>query len=492
MSTFEKISPDDPRLTAFALGEMEPAERTEFEKLLAHDADARVALAAISGTAHHIGAALASEPVPTFALTKADPDISDINREYAKQPEGMGRMLRFPQLYFTISGLAAACFAIGFIIWQTGQVPTRQVHYTEVDLTKLVPAEAPNAKEAVEAIADDGVQPALAGNVSGVVALEEKAKDNSFLSATSAPRSTFPIKTRTAAYGNVRQLIERGQRPHPDTVRIEEMVNAFAYHYAPPDGASLDHVVADEISGQAKPEVPPFAAHLEVASAPWSPENRLVRIGPKGRVAQQIPGNPNPPSNVIAKSVNIQVEFNPAQVQAYRMIGYENRVMRKEDFNSGNLDAGEVVSGHTVTALYEVVPTGADWKPEDGDDRQKFRTTANQTAASEEEGPERAVAGSDALLTLKLRYDEPNGEASKLLEFSLSETGRTFDQASADFKFAASVAAFGMILRNSPHKGQATYARVSEWAQAGLSDDSGGYRAEFVGLVGQAERLAQN
>ena len=151
MSPFEKISPHDPRLTAFALGEMEPAERAEFEKLLKQDAAARALVSEINGTADSIGVALASEPVPAFAPSAPQPEVNRIDREYAKPSGGIAKMLRFPQLYFTISGLAAACFAIGFVVWEAGQVPTHQVQYTEVDLTKLVPTEAAKAKVATNA-----------------------------------------------------------------------------------------------------------------------------------------------------------------------------------------------------------------------------------------------------------------------------------------------------------------------------------------------------
>lgn len=174
----------------------------------------------------------------------------------------------------------------------------------------------------------------------------------------------------------------------------------------------------------------------------------------------------------IAKDVKIQIEFNPAQAAAYRLVGYENRVLRKEDFNDDNIDAGEIGAGHSVTALYEIVPAGKeiDCPPVDG--------LKNQQPPSLSPAP-----NSKELLTLKLRYKEPGDDTSKFLEFPVTDGGASYSQASEDFKFAASVAAFGMILRDSPHKGTSSLAGVLELAEEGQGADKGGYRGEFLSLV---------
>jgi Ca-activated chloride channel family protein len=180
----------------------------------------------------------------------------------------------------------------------------------------------------------------------------------------------------------------------------------------------------------------------------------------------------------IAKDVKIQVEFNPAQVGAYRLIGYENRVLQKEDFNDDTKDAGEIGAGHTVTSLYELVPPGRE-----GDlpavDPLKYRKPAAPPDA----------APSPELLTVKLRYKPPEGQTSKLLERSVEGDGRDYAAASGDFRFAAAVASFGMLLRDSPHKGDATWAAVLELAEASRGSDPEGYRAEFVELVRRAQQL---
>ncbi len=187
----------------------------------------------------------------------------------------------------------------------------------------------------------------------------------------------------------------------------------------------------------------------------------------------------------IAKDVKLQVEFNPALVASYRLIGYENRLLKKEDFNNDAVDAGEIGAGHTVTALYEIVPVGAEGKvalTTPAVDELKYR-------ASENSKLEIGNSKSSELLTLKVRYKEPAGAVSRKLEFALVDAGARFAAATADFKFAAAVAEFGMILRESPHKGTGTLAEVLAWAQAGTDSDAGGYRGEFIGLVRQAQAL---
>jgi Ca-activated chloride channel homolog len=184
----------------------------------------------------------------------------------------------------------------------------------------------------------------------------------------------------------------------------------------------------------------------------------------------------------IAKDVKIQVEFNPVQVAAYRLIGYENRMLAAEDFKDDKKDAGDIGAGHTVTALYEVVPVGAEGgTPVATVDPLRYQgeQTPNDTAASGE------------LLTLKLRYKQPEASESQQLAFALTDGGQTFATASPDFRFAAAVAAFGMLLRDSQFKGDASYDTVLDLATAALDDDRDGYRHEFLELVGKAKALAR-
>ena len=181
----------------------------------------------------------------------------------------------------------------------------------------------------------------------------------------------------------------------------------------------------------------------------------------------------------IAKDVKIQVEFNPAEVGAYRLIGYENRVLAAEDFNDDTKDAGEIGAGHTVTALYELVPAGqeAGTPPVDALKYQQQPLALSEAAATGE------------LFTLKLRYKEPDGNTSKLLRFPVRDSGQDYAAAPVDFKFAAAVAGFGMLLRDSPYKGNSTFDSVLELAEEGRGTDRHGYRTEFIDLVRKAQGL---
>jgi len=708
------LSPDDPRLTLYALDEMEPAERAGFEKLLEQDAAARQVVAEIRATVATVTSALEHEPV-----------------ESVHQPaRPAAKVLRFPQIYYMVSGLAAACFALFFVYWQQNRPMHQQMQAVERELAQADAARAKTAqaqaerdkaaeKQSVAAAApvpvptailaiaesppppapvpmptDEAIQlstfavsgsaansSASNGTLAGTPVQSELSdlgktvgairqapamrkmhlaaplsatefnteaygykKDNAYLRVADQPLSTFSIDVDTASYANVRRFLAQGQRPPADAVRIEELVNYFPYRYTPPTGNV------------------PFAASLEVASAPWAPEHRLVRIGLKGREVSDaqrpaanlvflldVSGSMNQPNKLplvkqslrllvnklraddrvaiavyagasglalpstsasrkaeildaidrlqaegstngamgihlaydiakanfvpggvnrvilatdgdfnvgvtnegdltrlieekaksgvflsvlgfgmgnykdstleqladkgngnyayidtlaearkslveqaggtlvtIAKDVKIQVEFNPAEVSAYRLIGYENRLLAKEDFNNDQVDAGEIGAGHTVTALYEVVPAGVALPDETpGADPLKYQKP-EQGAGSRERG-----ASNGELLTVKIRYKEPASDVSTPLEFPLRDTGAQFEDASADFKFAAAVAGFGMALRDSPHRGSLTLAEVADWGRAGLGDDAGGYRSEFLGLVQQAAVLVQ-
>jgi len=180
----------------------------------------------------------------------------------------------------------------------------------------------------------------------------------------------------------------------------------------------------------------------------------------------------------IAKDVKIQIEFNPALVGAYRLIGYENRVLRKEDFNDDRKDAGEIGSGHTVTALYEVVPPGKSVSI-GGVDPLKYQKTPSLTPES---------AGGE-LLTLKLRYKDPAGGDSRLISSAIVDEGRRLEESSEDFRFAAAVAAFGLALRESPHRGNATLEMARELGLQGLGPNMDSYRVEFMKLVDRAASL---
>jgi Ca-activated chloride channel homolog len=793
MKNISKISPDDPRLTAFALGELEGEDLAAVEAALRDDPAARAAVAEIQAAASQLEAALGAEPM----VPAAKPD------SYGKK----GKLLSFPQFYYVVGGLAAAVFAVlvayreqppamplgkfaekksyvmvnmptvtaesaaknevdrgrvdamaagqavadqkqdapalrSVAASQNGVVmvlpaapslaPDRFVHNTDSEARRQTQSDqlrlamAGKDKETQKAKTGSRPEPsptsmaAIGGNLNQVqrMPLTSEAKsaeflaetnaqsptelvlyaggagrvvdrpyrknpappagamgglqpntesyayqhDNEFLGAAENPLSTFSVDVDTASYANVRRFLSEGRLPPADAVRVEELVNYFPYHYAPPRTAD---------DNKAAPRAP-FAASLEVADAPWAPGHRLVRIGLKGREvsmaargaanlvflldvsgsmdeANKLPlvkesmrlliGKLRPddrvaivvyagasglalPSTPVAKSreilealdalapggstngamgiqlaydiakanfvagglnrvilctdgdfnvgvtsegelarligekaksgvfltvlgfgmgnykdatlekladkgngnygyidtrreaekllvaqvngtlltiaqdVKLQVEFNPAQVASYRLIGYEDRLLKKEDFNNDAVDAGEIGAGHTVTALYEIVPAALPPVRGDGSggmdvpavDPLKYQEARGQKS---EVSSDRAAENRNSrdLLTLKVRYKEPAEAVSRKLEFPLADGGARFADASADFKLAAAVAEFGMILRDSPHKGSGTLAAVRAWAEAGTDGDNGGYRSEFVLLVRQAEAL---
>ena len=710
-----KITSDDPRLTAYAFDEMTPADRTEFEKLIQQDPAAQQAVDEIRAAGTMLAAALEDEPAFAEPSAVVGPmaDKASGKPVTSKPPES--NVIRFPQFYYIVSGLAAACFAVFFVYWQNNQslheVPKQ---YTKIDLggradaktgnetvatldlpvvpepvpvmAALAPAVGRQESRAVDrssftvaqtnegyaaedrlSVAETQAQahayrtmvaakavsggygspsPPPGGMATGDRVFNTEAygyrKDNAFLGVRENPLSTFSIDVDTASYANLRRFLVKGQRPPPDAVRIEELVNYFPYQYHAPMGDM------------------PFAANLEVASAPWAPEHRLVRIGLKGREVSDaarpaanlvflldVSGSMNEPNKLplvkqslrllvdklraddhvaiavyagasglalpstpvshkaeildaierleasgstngamgiqlaydiakanfitggvnrvilatdgdfnvgvsneggltrlieakaksgvflsvlgfgmgnykdstleqladkgngnyayidtlaeakktlveqaggtlvtIAKGVKIQVEFNPAQVQAYRLIGYENRLLAKEDFNNDKVDAGEIGAGHTVTALYEVVPVGVAMP---GPGEGTMAALKYQRPIGGKSFVPESLSGE--LLTVNIRYKEPAADESRKLEFPLHDSGARFENATEDFKFAAAVAGFGMILRDSPHKGTVTLADISAWGRQGVGSDAGGYRNEFLGLVQKAQAL---
>ncbi len=207
----------------------------------------------------------------------------------------------------------------------------------------------------------------------------------------------------------------------------------------------------------------------------------------------------------VAKDVKIQVEFNPNYIGGYRLVGYENRVLNNEDFDDDAVDAGEIGAGHTVMALYEIIPAGGEDVPEETDYRYQVNAasgngspaeentgTASEAGDSSEAGETGGLAASPdqtELLTVSLRYKEPSGDTSKLLEYPV-EAAAYRETLSENLSFAAAVAEFGMVLRDSEYKGTSTYDSVLALAEPCVHADSDDYRKEFLSLVETARRQA--
>ncbi|RPD39058.1 YfbK domain-containing protein [Chitinophaga barathri] len=185
----------------------------------------------------------------------------------------------------------------------------------------------------------------------------------------------------------------------------------------------------------------------------------------------------------LAKDVKLQVEFNPAQVQGYRLIGYENRLLNKEDFNDDKKDAGDMGSGHAVTALYEIVPAGS---------RMPAGGTVDPLKYQQNTPPPAPLVQSKEVLTVKVRYKTPQGHKSMLLQEVLQPGAKNITECPADFRLAASVAQFGMLLRSSPHAGKSSYDAAIKLAVSAKGDDTEGYRAEYIQLVKKAKAISES
>ena len=178
----------------------------------------------------------------------------------------------------------------------------------------------------------------------------------------------------------------------------------------------------------------------------------------------------------IAKDVKLQIEFNPATVSSYRLIGYENRILKAEDFNNDKKDAGELGAGHRVTALYEIVRVGAE-EPIAKVDKLKYQKKVKLTKSKD-------------LLTLKLRYKAPNETESQLITQIVKTEDITPKEPSNNWAFASAVAEFAMVIRDSKHKGTASFNSALERAKKARGKDEHGYRAEFIHLIESANLLA--
>ncbi|MCK5103343.1 MAG: DUF3520 domain-containing protein, partial [Cyclobacteriaceae bacterium] len=182
----------------------------------------------------------------------------------------------------------------------------------------------------------------------------------------------------------------------------------------------------------------------------------------------------------IAKDVKLQIEFNPAKVQAYRLIGYENRKLKNEDFNDDKKDAGELGSGHTVTALYEIIPVGV---------KSEFIKSVDPLKYQKNE-VEKLSYDSRELVTLKLRYKAPDGNKSKLITTPVMDKNKDWENTSDNFRWSAAVAEFGMLLRESQFSQEADISSVIKLAKGAKGDDEEGYRSEFIRLVESSRFLA--
>ena len=413
---------DDPKLTAYALDELDEAERAAILEEVAASPEVQREVQETQTMARLLRKEFAAEAEQLRHRENTDATKAPLSANLSDIRDDPWFWTRARPL--AIAAVFAVFAVIGLAIFGSNKLREKEIAQADQRSTTIPPR-----SRAIEAEVEDAQNP-------------------------------------IASYAIVQRFINDGLLPPKDSVRIEEMINYFTYNYPRP-----------------KPDER-FSIDVEVAGCPWADSHRLVRIGFRGReiadpvvkkdVAQQIDGTPV----TIAREVKIQVEFNSAMVTSRRLMGYDKRMLRK-DFNNDEIDAGEIAAGHMVTALYEVVPVGGAASPSVPPvDPLKYSVP-----------PENARSNSSEMLTVKLRYKKPESDKSELIERAIVDDWKQFANASADFKFAAAVAEFGMLLRDSEFKGSGTMGAVLQWAQEGKSADTNGYRAGFLELVRKAQVL---
>lgn len=538
-----KIDPHDPRLTAFALGEMPEPERTAFARTVQSDPAALAAVEEIRQTAATLSAALDFEPAPARCI---EPPLAAAGLRPPRAP--IATLLPFSYL---IGGLAAACLAVA-MLWRselaeteaqlvaqqrevarlqalaadataqaaqereraaaaelaataaatlaaaTPSAPVPALEFpplieptlqlppqiranlpTEVAMTppttgirgplgepravvsfsrpeEIVLRPDPRPLAALETpkprtVAPAPAAPAAPSAAPGATPRALPATDGAtaaapapFLSPDEHPFSTFTATASDAAFGELRRAIDAGQRPSAAAIAVEEWLNHFEFEYAP---------FAGEV---------PLAIRSELYPAPWTPSHRLLRVGLPVRTA--------------IRDVRVQVEFNPARVAAYRLLGYEHRPLPAAAFADGPVNSGEIPAGRTVTALFEIVPVGVKIDLPRAEEPKYQPTTSAPGKLSDE------------WLTVKVRWAD--SARIVLVQPMTSAAATAFDKPGEDFNFCAALAAFALVLQDSPHKGTADWALVERLARAGRGADRGGKRAEFIELVRRARDLS--
>jgi hypothetical protein len=411
---------DNPKLTAYALGELDEPERSTIADAIADSPEAQHFVVETQQLARGLRARYRLELqrdsiAPTEFIAVADDSF------WSKAG---------PLAIAAVLALFALIGAIALSTNRSGSAPTLPV------AGQFAAVEAEEGTQRNVSPEPDTVASAYTG-------------EHPFISVLRNPHSSFSIIVNPASYSEIRRSIDAGVLPPKDTVRIEQMINYFNYDYPEP--------AADE----------PVSINIDIASCPWAESHQLLRIGLKGRDA---PSDANR-ANIIAGEAKIDVEFNPARIESYRLIGYDTRLLRRESPNGEGVRAARIVPGYTVTALYEVVLVA----------QPGVRLESRAAGVVRQEA--------ETLLSAKLQYKKPGNDKVEIIERSITHNGVDFAAAHQDLKFAAAVAEFGMILRDSEYKGNATLSAVLQWAQEGTGSDANGYRAGFIELVRKAQAL---
>jgi hypothetical protein len=419
---------DDPKLTAYALDELNEPERSVIARATAESPEAQRFVAETQELARTLQSQYRLELQRGLI---APGKLTAIQGDDFWSRTGP----------LAIAALIAVLAVVGAVVFSSNE------SRISVSSTSNLPPQLagnraqPNQFAPVEA--EDATRPSQNEKFEADAGPYAFTGERPFVSVMSRPRSSVPLVVNTASYLDVRRSINAGLLPPRESVRIEGMINHFSYEYPQPTAGE------------------PFSLNLDVVICPWEPTHRLVRIGLKGN--QDV---------AFRADSRIEVEFNPRQVASYRLIGYDRRETETQNSQEENAGSHSMAAGYTLTALYEVVQL------------KRGRTTLDMQV------PGAAGEASEPLLTAKLQLNtRGNDAAGRLIHRGVSDTGFDFAAAPGDLKFAAAVAEFGMILRDSEYKGNGSLQQVIEWAQQGKGADVDGYRADFIELVRKTQAL---
>jgi hypothetical protein len=418
---------DDPKLTAYALDELDELERSAVARSAGESPELQRFVAETQEFARALRSEYALELERGLETRKA---LASIQGEGFWSTSGP----------LAIAAVIAVLAVVGAVTLSNNHLQTAAVSRSNLPEHLVEERSQPNQFAAVEG--EDAAR-SPSENFGADAGPYAFTGERPFVSVISRPRSSVPLTLNSVSYVDVRRSIDAGSLPPRNAVRIEELINHFTYDYPPPPAGES------------------FSLNVDVVTCPWKPTHWLVRIGAKG----------NQSVGVGADST-IEVEFNPRTVGSYRLIGYDRQETETQNSNEQKVGSHSLEAGYTLTTLYEIVPL------------KRVRTLPDtQTIAA-------SGAVSGPLLTATLQIHQRGNDAARaLVQRTVTDTGFAFTSASADLKFAAAVAEFGMILRDSEFKGNGSLQEVIEWAQQGMGADVNGYRADFIQLVRKTEAL---
>ena len=419
---------DDPKLTAYALDELNEPERSVIARATAESPEAQRFVAETQELARTLRSQYRLELQRGLI---APGKLTAIQGDDFWSRTGP----------LAIAALIAVLAVVGAVVFSSNESRISASSTSNLPPQLAGNRAQPNQFAPVEA--EDATRPSQNEKFKADAGPYAFTGERPFVSVMSRPRSSVPLVVNSASYLDVRRSINAGLLPPRESVRIEGMINHFSYEYPQPTAGE------------------PFSLNLDVVICPWEPTHRLVRIGLKGN--QDV---------AFRADSRIEVEFNPRQVASYRLIGYDRQETKTQNSQEQNAGSHSMAAGYTLTALYEVVQL------------KRGRTALDMQM------PSAAGEASEQLLTAKLQLNtRGNDAAGRLIHRGVSDTGFDFAAAPSDLKFAAAVAEFGMILRDSEYKGNGSLQQVIEWAQQGKGADVNGYRADFIELVRKTQAL---